>query len=124
MATSIKITAGNIQVEAALNDGPTAASITEALPIQSEARRWGGEIYFSIPVSAELKSNSRDVLENGELAFWPPGNAFCLFFGSTPASQGDDIRAASPVNIVGKMKGDWSGLWEVQDGDPITIERL
>lgn len=122
MATPIKVTSGDIQVQAELNDSPTAVSIAEALPIHSEARRWGGEIYFSIPVSADLEPDSREVLEDGELAFWPTGNAFCLFFGSTPASQGNEIRAASAVNIIGKMKGDWSGLWDVRDGQTIVIE--
>jgi hypothetical protein len=92
-----------------------------ALPIEASAQRWGGEIYFSIAVDAELEEDSREVLQAGELAFWPPGNAFCIFFGPTPASQGNDIRAASAVNIIGKMKGDWSGLWDVPDGGSIVI---
>ena len=123
MANKIKIKAGDIQMEAELNDSLTAKSIADALPIKSEANRWGGEIYFSIPITAELESDSREVLEEGELAFWPPGNAFCIFFGKTPASQGNEIRAASAVNIVGKISGDWSGLWDIPDGAGIVIEK-
>ena len=122
MKKTIKIKAGNIQVEAELKETPTAKSIVEALPIEAEANRWGGEIYFSIPVTAELENDSREVLEEGEIAFWPPGNAFCIFFGTTPASRGDEIRAASAVNIVGRLVDDWSGLWEVEDGAGIVIE--
>jgi hypothetical protein len=62
-------------------------------------------------------------MEEGELAYWPPGQAFCIFFGATPASSGDDIRAASAVNIVGKLKGDLSGLWGIPDGQEVTIEK-
>ena len=122
MPKDIKITAGNIQVEAELNDSPTAKSIIEALPLKNKAQRWGGEIYFSIPITAELENSSREILEAGELGYWPPGKAFCIFFGPTPASQGDDIRAASAVNIVGKMKGDWSGLWDVPSDASVLIE--
>ena len=122
MPTTIKITAGKIKVAAELNDSPTAKSIVSALPIRAGAQRWGGEIYFSIPVTAELENDSRDVLEAGELGYWPPGTAFCIFFGPTPASGGDEIRAASAVNIVGKIKGDWSKLWRVADGATILIE--
>ena len=122
MPKSIKITAGEIEVAAQLNDGPTAKSIGRALPIKAAAQRWGGEIYFSIPVTAELEKDSRDVLKAGELGYWPPGNAFCIFFGPTPASGGDEIRAASAVNIVGKITGDSSKLWEVADGAEILIE--
>lgn len=118
----IGITAGAVRIEAQLNDGPTATAIFKALPIKAEANRWGGEIYFAIPVKAALEPASRDVLEAGELGYWPPGNAFCIFFGPTPASQADDIRAASAVNIVGKIEGPLEQLWDVQTGQPVLIE--
>lgn len=122
MPQQIEIVAGTVRVEAQLSDGPTGKAIADALPIKARAQRWGGEIYFSIPVEAEIEKDSRDVLEDGELAYWPPGRAFCIFFGPTPASEGNEIRAASQVNIVGKMKGDWSGLWDVPDGAAVIIQ--
>ena len=116
------MTAGEVLVEAELNDSPTASSIMQALPLSGRAQRWGGEIYFSIPVTAELEADAREVLSAGELGYWPPGKAFCIFFGPTPASGTDEIRAASAVNIVGEMKGDWSGLWDVADRASVLIE--
>jgi len=123
MAQEIVIKASNVVVEAELNDSHTAKAIAKAMPIQAKAQRWGGEIYFSIPVSCELQADSREVMEAGELGYWPPGKAFCIFFGPTPASQANEIRAASAVNIVGKMKRAWSGLWDVQDGSDVCVER-
>jgi len=122
MPKTIKITAGKVQVAAELNDNPTAKSIADILPIKANAMRWGGEIYFSIPLSAELENDSRDLLKPGELGYWPTGEAFCIFFGPTPASQRDEIRAASAVNIIGKISGDYSPLWDVPDGADIVIE--
>ena len=122
MENKIKIKAGNVAIEAELNDSPTAKSIMDSLPLKAKANRWGGEIYFSIPVTADIEPDSREVLEEGELAFWPPGNAFCIFFGKTPASRANEIRAASAVNIVGRLSSDWSGLWDVPDGATILIE--
>ena len=122
MSKTIQIIAKNVQVKAELNDSPTAQSIINALPIETLAKRWGGEIYFSIDVEATLEEDSRDVLEAGELAFWPPEKCFCIFFGPTPTSQGDEIIAASDVNIIGKMKSDWSGLWDVPNGGWIMIK--
>lgn len=122
MPQKIEIVAENVQVETELNDSPTAKSIISILPIKALAQRWGGEIYFSIPITAELESDSREVLEPGELGFWPTGNAFCIFFGPTPVSQGEEIRAASAVNIIGKMKSDWSKLWDVPSGSDIVIK--
>ena len=124
MSKQIKITAGGIHIEAELYDTPTGQTIADALPITGRSQRWGDEIYFAIAPAAELEKNSRDVLETGELAYWPPGKAFCIFFGKTPASQGEEIRAASAVNVVGKMKGDFSGLTGVASGDSVLIERV
>jgi len=123
MSEKITITAGKVMVDAELNESRTAKAIAEALPIQAKAQRWGGEIYFSIGVSCELQADSREVMEAGELGYWPPGKAFCIFFGPTPASQGDEIRAASAVNVVGKMKDDWSELWDVPDGADVCVEK-
>ncbi len=122
MAKSIIITAGKITVEAELYDTPTVQSIVDTLPITAQAQRWGDEIYFSIPVTAQLENDSRDVLEAGELGYWPTGNAFCIFFGPTPASHGDEIRATSAVNIIGKITSDWSGLSNVSSGDSVLIK--
>jgi len=122
MPKAIRITAGQTQFEAELNDSPTAQAVYDALAIKAKGSRWGGEIYFSIPVEAELEADSRDVLDAGELGYWPTGNAFCIFFGPTPASQADEIRAASDVNIIGKVQGDLSQLWNVPNGANILIE--
>jgi hypothetical protein len=122
MPKAIRITVGEIRIGAELNDNPTAKAIAEALPIKSRVRRWGEEIYFSISVTAELEDDSRDVVEAGELGYWPTGSAFCIFFGPTPASQGDEIRAASAVNIIGKVKDDLSQLPDVPDGAGISVE--
>ncbi len=123
MGQEIAIKAGGSVFEAELNDSVTGKAIYGALPIRAKAQRWGGEIYFSIGVSCELEQDSREMLEEGELGYWPPGTAFCIFFGPTPASGGDEIRAASAVNIVGRMKADLSGLWDVPDGAEVCVEK-
>ena len=97
MGNSIRITAGDVSVAAELDESPTAAAILDSLPIEASGSRWGEEIYFSIPVKEKSTPDARADMEVGELAYWPPGNAFCIFFGPTPASDGDEPRAASPV---------------------------
>jgi len=124
MQERIRIETGGVELIAVLNDTATARAIVDALPIVGEANRWGGEIYFSIPVQVDLESGARDVLTAGEIGYWPPGTALCLFFGSTPASEGDEIRAASDVNIVGRIEGNLDELWSVPDGAEVLITRL
>jgi len=121
MPKPIRIQAGDVEVRAELNDSETARNIADALPIQAQANTWGDEIYFEIPVSCG-EENPREVVEMGDLGYWPPGSAFCIFFGPTPASQGDEIRPASPVNIIGRVSGDPTVLKAVPSGATVTIE--
>jgi len=121
MASDIRITVGNVVLEAELNDTQTAGSVRDALPIEGNGNTWGNEIYFQIPVEGELE-DPQEVVELGDLGYWPPGNAFCLFFGLTPASQGDEIRPASEVTVIGKIKGDSTVLRSVSSGTLVILE--
>ena len=122
MGRKIRIKAGNIKAIAELNETRTAEAVWQALPITGKANRWGEEIYFSIPVSLEPE-NAREVVTIGDLGYWPPGSAFCIFFGPTPMSRGDEIRPASPVNVFGKIIGDARVLRQVTSGTEITISK-
>ncbi|MFQ5914129.1 MAG: cyclophilin-like fold protein [Nitrospinota bacterium] len=119
----IRITAGDTEAWAALGDGPTADQVWKALPIQAEANRWGEEIYFLIPVECPAEPGARQEMAVGEIAYWPSGSAFCIFFGPTPASSGDEPRAASPVNPIGRLEGDAAAFHSVPDGAAVTVER-
>lgn len=121
---NIQITSGDIKIEAELYDTPTGTAIAEAMPIDGTVNRWGGEIYFTIPVSVELDAASRDELEPGELGYWPTGNAFCIFFGATPVSQSDECRAASNVNVFGRVTGDLFPLWNIENRAQIRIQAV
>jgi hypothetical protein len=120
----IRISAGGITASATLNDNATADAIWEALPITAQASRWGDEIYFEIPVRLPQSDDARDVVQAGELGYWPVGHAFCLFWGPTPASQGDEPRAYSPVNVFGRLEGDPRTFDSVPGGTKIKIERI
>jgi len=116
------ITTEDLKVDASLNDSKTAQDIWDALPIEGRVNTWGDEIYFSIPVDLGLE-NAKAVVSEGDLGYWPPGNAFCIFFGLTPASQGDEIRPASPVNVFGKIIGEAKVFKKVRSGAKIIIEK-
>lgn len=119
---TITITAGKISATATLGTGLTADAIWNALPLEARASTWGDEIYFSIPVECEPES-PREVVEMGDLGYWPPGSAFCIFFGPTPASHGREIRPASPVNVFGRVAGDATAFQAVRSGTTVKIER-
>ena len=123
MANRIRITAGKVSVEAELNDSDTANMIWDALPIEKRGSTWGNEIYFSIPVKAEEEAGASEVVEEGDIAYWPPGSAFCIFFGPTPASRGNEVRAASPVNVVGRILDDPAEFKKVRNGAKVIIEK-
>ena len=119
----IMIRARQVSATAVLHQTPTADAIWKALPIEARANTWGDEIYFSIPVKADLEKDAKEVVESGDLGYWPPGTAFCIFFGPTPASRGDEIRPASAVNVVGKVQGDPKVFKQVSSGTKVVIDR-
>ena len=112
----------NLSFEGLLNDSNTSNLIWDSLPINSSVSTWGDEIYFSIPVNEE-EEDAKEVVELGDLGFWPPGNAFCIFFGLTPASSQGEIRPASPVNIIGSINGGLDTLKQVNPGESVRISR-
>jgi len=120
--TQIAIRVGSLTMEAELNDTQTARQVADALPIRSGFNTWGDEIYFAIPIAAELESDAREVVEMGDLGYWPPGNAFCIFFGPTPMSQAGEIRPASAVNLIGKVIGDATQFKAVMQEREVILE--
>jgi hypothetical protein len=119
----ITIWAGDVSLEAELNDSPTARQIWDALPLEGAAHTWGDEIYFEIPVMVTQEPDARAEVEVGELGYWPVGHAFCIFFGPTPASTDERPRAYSPVNILGRVLGDATQFRTVQAGTQVRIAR-
>ena len=123
MARSIRIRCGELIAVAKLNDSVSAQAIWEALPLEGGAIVWGDEIYFRIPV-ALAEDEAQEVVALGDLGYWPPGSAFCIFFGPTPMSRGNEIRPASPVNVFGKIDGDATAFKRVPSGTQVLIERI
>ena len=119
----IKISAGDVTATAILVENPTADAIWEALPIEAKGSTWGDEIYFGIPVYLDEAEDAREVVDLGDLGFWSPGHAFCIFFGRTPMSLGNEIRPASPVNVFGKLEGEATIFTRVPDGATVRIEQ-
>ncbi|HYB69201.1 MAG TPA: cyclophilin-like fold protein [Candidatus Bathyarchaeia archaeon] len=118
----VRITAGSVHAEAVLNGSATASAVWDALPLSIPGETWGDEIYFGIPVKVKPEG-AREVVELGDLGYWPPGSAFCIFFGRTPASRGDEIRPASPVNVFGRLLGDPTVFKKVRSGTTVRVER-
>jgi hypothetical protein len=118
----IAIRIGTLSMEAELNDTPTAQRIAAALPLRASFNTWGDEIYFAIPVTADLDDSAQDVVEVGDLGYWPPGKAWCIFFGQTPVSQPGKIMPASAVNVIGKVLGDATQFKTVMREREVIVE--
>ena len=118
------MTIGPVKLEAELFDTATADAIYAKLPFTSTASTWGDEVYFSTPVHVKKEADAKDVVEAGELAFWVEGDSIAIGFGPTPISRGTEIRLAARTNIWGKVLDPVTSLREVQDGDPIKVEKV
>ncbi|MBI5116730.1 hypothetical protein HZA56_09680 [Candidatus Poribacteria bacterium] len=123
MAHRILIEAGNVKAEAELNLSKTAELVWNALPVESIANTWGDEIYFDLPIRTGIE-NGVEIVEVGDLGYWPQGPSFCIFFGPTPVSKGNEIRPASAVNLIGRVLGDAKLFKKVSDGQKVKISPL
>ena len=127
MVSQIKIlceSIGPVEAELLEDKNPeTVIAIWDNLPFETYVNTWGDEIYFSIPVNIG-EENAQETVKAGDLGYWPPGNGFCIFFGPTPISRGDEIRPADPVNVFGRIKGNPKIFKKVKSGEKIRIERL
>ena len=117
----ISIAVENVSLEAELFDTPTAHKILDALPLESTANVWGDEIYFDIPLNLDQESDARAEVEVGDLAYWPAGPAFCIFYGPTPVSTDEQPKAYSPVNVFGRILGDAKQFKGVSSGAKIKV---
>ena len=120
--TKIKIRVDDLDLQGELNDTPAAEAIARGLPLKSRGSLWGEEIYFSIGVVVDDPATV-SVVQEGDLGFWEPGNAFCIFYGRTPASRGNEIRPASPVNVVGRITSGWEALKKLKRGPMVIVEK-
>lgn len=118
----ITITIGSIALDCETLETPTAKAVLDALPISSRAMTWGDEVYFSTPVQVDREDGAKDVVEAGEIAYWPDGDAIAIGFGPTPISRGSEIRLASPCNVWARALSDVHVLVDAQSGDKITVE--
>ena len=123
MSTKIMITIGDTNVAADLNDSASGRSIANALPIEADFSTWGDEIYFPVPVKMGLE-DGKDIVDLGELGYWPLGNAYCIFYGATPGSTVDAIRPASPVTPLGRVLDDPEIFKKLsRESDTITLSK-
>ena len=122
MERRIIIEAGGVESQAILADSESAKAIWDSLPIESTSNTWGEEVYFSIPVSLALDETAKEIVDMGDLGYWPTGKALCIFFGPTPISKRDEIRPASAVNIVGKIVGDPKIFKKISSGTKVSVK--
>ena len=120
--TKLRIRSGNVIIRAEYLDTATAQAIQKVLPLCSQAQTWGKEVYFEVPVRADLEPDAKSIVEAGEIAFWVQGSCIAIGFGRTPISIGDEIRLAARTNIWARTQDDARQLTSVTDGDLIFVE--
>jgi len=116
----------DVRVDIELDDGrapKTVQAILEKLPIEVKINRWGDELYTD-PMPVKVKEeNARSIVDLMDAAYWPQGQALCLFFGPTPISKGNEIKPYSPVNVIGKIVSKENIAKRVDDGASIIIRK-
>ena len=120
----IRIAWGSGEAAGTLDDTATGRALYEVMPCHSVAHTWGAEVFFEVPVKAELDAAPKVVVPRGTICFWVQGCSVALPYGPTPISEGKECRLVTAVNVLGKLDGDPSVLAAIQDGDEVQMERL
>lgn len=124
MTRRARITAGEVSLDVELRETPTAEALWAAMPFTSTASTWGDEVYFATPVRGEQEPDAKELLDEGDIAFWLGGDAIAICFGPTPISAPGEMRLISPGNVWATALDDPKVLAAVAGGDPVTVERL
>ena len=124
MQKRCKICIKKFEIIVNLRNTTTAKILWESLPIISSANTWGDEIYFYTSVNAEIESEAKEIMEFGEIAFWPSSKAIAIGYGKTPVSVENEIRLAAKCNVWGDTDFDLKELKDVKVSDQIRIERV
>ena len=122
MSQTIVVTIQDQGFTARLNDSPAAKQLLDALPMKLRMSRWGEEYYGDCGLAVELDDSAPEIVEVGEIAYWPPGSALCFFFGPTPASTDARPRAASAVAPLGRFSGSVEALKSFGSSIEVQIE--
>ena len=93
----------------------TVDAIAKRLPIEGRAALWKEEVYFEIPVKMGTEK-AEPTVEKGAIAYWPMGNALCVFYGES--------QPYSSVNIVGQVTKNLELFERVKSGTKIMVEKM
>lgn len=119
------MTCGEGRIILELKERAISEKLRHILPFRSRVNRWGKEIYFPLPFKGEME-DPVEVVKPGDVAYWAPGSALCIFWGPTPASRGEEIRPASEVSVFARVIEGMDILHDesVGDGDMVLLEKL
>ncbi len=82
------------------------------LPFRSRAHVWKEEVYFETPIVLGNRADTY-LIELGEVYYWPPGKALCLFYGFS--------EPYTPVLRIGYIVGPLHYLREVSEGTELEV---
>ena len=114
----------NFEIIVELNSSKTASLIWDNLPISSNVNTWGEEIYFKANVEVDLDVKAKDVIDFGEIVYWPDGKIIAIGFGKTPISVGQEIRLMEKCNVWGNTKFDLKKLKKVSNGELVSVIKV
>jgi uncharacterized protein len=121
---AIRFVFAGVTLDADLLDTPTARAILAALPTSARVMTWGEEVYFDVPVDLPPEKGARDLMNPGDIAYWPDGPSIAIGFGRTPISAPGEIRLASPCNVFARARTDVKALAAVRSGSLVKVERI
>jgi len=86
--------------------------LARILPFEGRASLWKNEVYFDVPVKRG-EEKAKASVKKGALAYWPMGQAFCIFY--------EETRPHSPVNLIGQITENLELFNHIKSGMKIKV---
>lgn len=118
MAKRLIVRGEEAEIIVELDEGPVARELWERLPLETSATLRGEEVYFPVLLPTATEAPEPKAVEVGDVAYWPPEHALCLFCGDTDArtDKGD------PLSPVGRIVGGMENCGLVRQNETLRIE--
>lgn len=118
MAKRLIVRGEEAELVVELDEGPVANELWDRLPLETRATLRGEELYFPVLLPTATEAPESKAIEVGDVAYWPPENALCLFCGNTHARTDKD----DPVTPVGCIVGGMEDCGLVRQNETLRIE--
>lgn len=112
----------SVEFEIKLKSTHTAQEIIKRLPLHGKCQKWGDEYYFYVNFKIQTDDSAKQIINLGDIAYWPACNAIAIAYGETPILIKNETKLVDKCNIWAEAKLDLKKLRNLVNPKLISVE--